>query len=1205
MVSLVDSLCATERERESRFRDRTPALPPIDQEALCRVCRPGAELEMLRQAFLARQHLFTAELPPSQAEAELRKLCAEVFPLRRHRTITLQWQQPEVGQDLQLTWQLRSRLKQLAGRWPHLSSVFRVWQHHARLVRRVKELKRNSRRRRREHWQQQLAEAEQAGQTRNPLKFFQVVQRLAPKRDQTRVQIRDKAGHILTPDQEDRALAEYWTGIYSSSRMARQPAILCNPVLLSPQELQDALRALKQRKAVARGMAPAAVWKALASPLSHYLSEVLGAMWQPGRLRIPAVWTQSDLHFLPKPQKTTKRPQDLRPIALQSAAAKAVTTVFKHRLSPSFLEAMRGLPQYAYTANRSTQEGIARVAAHCSMVRDLVKTQTLTVFDRYAGAKYSPCLGGAQLSIDLSKAFDLLPRKTLHALLADTDLSPDERQILLEWHQAGRYRIQGRGSEKSVYVQLDCGVRQGCVLSPSLWGLFTKCIQQRLDAANGAGWTAQRGTMFADDLHFQWVFHTEGELSRVRAEVLAIFRTLRDLGMKANPEKSKFLISARGQQARKWIKRWIRKDPEGQRQFHFGGGRTDRVPVATQFAYLGTILSYRNFELETARHRLGVATGHRDRLRKVLHARRVLSVGHRVRLWRIMVQTSQLYALEAVGITPEVAKLLHVQTMRHLRAIIGSARHIDGDSDQLFMLKHGLPDCVELVKARCDIFCRRLEQEGLAVPCFGAPEIRQWARHVRSSLPPPYIAKQRPGTQSTSQPAPAVPAASASVSPEPLIPSGVVPTTLPVLESAPPLPTEAPAAALAVPPPPQMEGFRCSACSQVFPSLHDLKTHEGKAHKLVRARDSQVQHTDHGFNGFPVCRHCGEKFTKWNSLTRHIARHGCPALERGTPEAYAKTQADTAVLPPVQRPLVITAVRESSWEALLEHTDLCAELKQRRALCYQWMASGNSLRKHLRTKHPEALLPHESAIGTQAALWKPYITSPCQACGATIADRRQHAGSCLVLLQLMLMSGHCKSRQLPAGPGAAGEATMGASSSLAGRGGSGTGARGSGLEHGGRGAGQGKPGTGRQAQGSRQAPANQRQTSLRFGPRSGAWEGQRKGQRQRQEGCQQDGVERGGAADGGRDAPTCRSGKPSATGHQLPSHDEERTGTGESAADHVQCLEGLENHGGQGAGEVGQAAALQHVHPRIRTRDGFGRTTTVGSGRSDMEFLRF
>ena len=299
--------------------------------------------------------------------------------------------------------------------------------------------------------------------------------------------------------------------------------------------------------------------------------------------------------------KDHKAPAGLTSHCAAICAAKAVTTVFKHRLSLSFLEAMRGLPQYAYTANRSTQEGIARVAAHCSMVRDLVKTQTLTVFDRYAGAKYTPCLGGAQLSIDLSKAFDLLPRQTLQTLLADTDLSPDEQQILLEWHQAGQYRIQGRGSEKSVYVRLDCGVRQGCVLSPSLWGLFTKCIQQRLDAANGAGWTAQRGTMFADDLRFQWVFHTECELSRVRAEVLAIFRTLRDLGMKANPEKSKFLISARGQQARKWIKRWIRKTRKANGSFTLEVARRIEYPlllssrISGPFSRIGT-LSWRRLD---------------------------------------------------------------------------------------------------------------------------------------------------------------------------------------------------------------------------------------------------------------------------------------------------------------------------------------------------------------------------------------------------------------------------------------------------------------------------------------------------------------------------------------------------------------------------------------------------------------------------------
>ena len=149
-----------------RYRDRTPALPPIDQEALCRACRPGPEMEALRQAFTSCQHLFTAALPPSQAEAELCKLCVRTFPLRRDRTIALQWQQPEVGQDLTLTWQMRQRLRQLARHWPHFSSAFRAWRQHVQLHRRVKELKRNSRRRRREHWQAQLAEAAQGCSTR-------------------------------------------------------------------------------------------------------------------------------------------------------------------------------------------------------------------------------------------------------------------------------------------------------------------------------------------------------------------------------------------------------------------------------------------------------------------------------------------------------------------------------------------------------------------------------------------------------------------------------------------------------------------------------------------------------------------------------------------------------------------------------------------------------------------------------------------------------------------------------------------------------------------------------------------------------------------------------------------------------------------------------------------------------------------------------
>ena len=513
-----------------------------------------------------------------------------------------------------------------------------------------------------------------------------------------------------------------------------------------------------------------------------------------------------------------------------------------------------------------------------------MQAQALSVHDRFAGVQRASCVGGAQLSIDLSKAFDLMPRRILQTLLAESSLSPDEQAVLMQWHQTGRYRIQGRGSTEVSYVNLHCGVRQGCVLSPALWSLFTNHSQRRLDALNGEGWTAKRGTMYADDLRFRWTVHAEEELTEMRKEVRNIFIALREMGMQANPDKSTFLISIRGHQAKEWTKRWIRKDSKGNRHFHFGSDKAERVPVAEQFLYLGAMLSYRGFEVATVRHRIGVAAGHRERLRKILHARRVLSVGHRLRLWKIMAQTSQLYAIEAVGLTAEASKLLHVQTMRHLRAIFGSARHVDGDSDQLFMIKHGIPDCVELVRHRCDTLCKRLRQD-IDLPCFDAPSILQWATKVRDALPAPYIAKARTQTP--------------VVTPEAAVTSASQPAIQQGAPSPPPQGTQDA----------DVEAtFRCAHCDQVFSNLHDLKTHEGKAHKKIREKVDV--HQGDGLNGLPVCTHCGAKFVKWQGLQRHIARQGCPALERGDPEAYAKSLSQPAVLPDVQRPEVLSVLRE-------------------------------------------------------------------------------------------------------------------------------------------------------------------------------------------------------------------------------------------------------------------------------------------------------
>ena len=580
----------------------------------------------------------------------------------------------------------------------------------------MKELKKASRQRRRKHWTQQLEEAEKARDAKDAYRFFRVITTLAPRKPMERVQLRDAQGCIMTPEQEDKALAAYWNTIYGRPTVKQRAWTLQEGISIRQEEIYQALRQLKARKAVSPGLAPAAAWKALAAEMSEYLAGFVQQHWQQGPLLLPTSWTATSLIFLPKAGKTIKQPKDLRPIALQSAASKAITTVVKWRITPSFLEAMRALLQYAYVRGRSTVEAIARVAAHCSSVRRLVKQQPMTIHDKFAGAVSKDCVGGAQLSIDLSKAFDLLPRSVLQEILSTTDLTADEQALIMQWRQQGRYRIRSRGSAEAQHIDLQCGVRQGDVLSPYLWGLFTAYLAKALDAENGSGWTASSGTLYADDMHYRLESSKVEHLQKMRQDVQNIFAVLRRLGMQANPEKSAFLISVRGTQAKKWVRRFVRKDKQQVRHFHFGGGADDRVPVAESFTYLGAVLSYNNFELETMKHRLGVAAGHHDRLRKILHAKRVLSAKVRYRQWQVMVQTAQLYALEAVGVTPEGAKMLHVQTLRHLRGIFGSARHVDGLSDHAFLSKYDLPDSMHMVRRRSGTLCDRLKDQTLDPP---------------------------------------------------------------------------------------------------------------------------------------------------------------------------------------------------------------------------------------------------------------------------------------------------------------------------------------------------------------------------------------------------------------------------------------------------------------------------------------------------------
>ena len=405
---------------------QTQAIKPhrgYDKEALARACHSGPEQEALHSAFKQVQHKFTLDLSPAKAETELIKLCCDNFPLQVTQRPLRPWQQSDFVGDVQQVWDLRKRLKE-PGNWSMREGqfqrqIFQQWVLVHRCLKQIKILRKNSRARRKEHWEKQLGEAEQAEASRNPLKFFQVINRLAPRKSTERVQIRGLNGCILSPVEEAQALAEYWKAIYKADPPYLRDWHLPQPLDFTWNEIRDSLQALKARKANAPHTAPAGMWKALATPMASYLERFLHQEWTVGRLRIPRVWTSSYLHFLTKPNKPARRAQDMRPIALQSPAGKAITSVLRDRLRPHFNEAIRNVPQYAYVMQRSTIEAIARVAQHCAAVRQQVKEQARNFEARFKGVTREPCIGGVQLAIDLTKAFDLLPRAVLHTILAE------------------------------------------------------------------------------------------------------------------------------------------------------------------------------------------------------------------------------------------------------------------------------------------------------------------------------------------------------------------------------------------------------------------------------------------------------------------------------------------------------------------------------------------------------------------------------------------------------------------------------------------------------------------------------------------------------------------------------------------------------------------------------------------------------------------
>ena len=638
-----------------------------------------------------RVRVALAQVPDTKPDAALANInkalldaSAAVYPSRPRARNNNQ-------QDFLPIWQLRDVLRK---HWRRdILGLFQAWKFSHKLARMAKDARSRHIAQRRERVSRILLATQEAADTHLPHKVYQLVSQLKPWSPRPRPRLKSKQGELLTAKGEHQRLVAYCKEVFAPALSV--PEAGPPKLLMTAEDWTKYLGQTQIGKAVPQGSAPAAAWKICSDLLGPHLERISLAVEEDGTL--PSTWCSPELIWLTKPNKAPDLPEHLRPIGLLTPTAKAAAAAVRETLMPGIQKMLQTVPQFAYLANRDIYDALARVNGQIASIKHSL---AFTVSNRFVqrqrreanagtGRWIKPISGGALLSVDLHKAFDLLTREQLQCTLSKIDADEGIKHTALLLHTQCQYLLFHDGQANAVDTKR--GVRQGCRLAPALWSAVSGDLLTNMvpDPFKGPM------TVFADDHLGAWTFHTQADILAMERDVLTMFRVLTDAGMCVNPSKSKLIITVKGAEAERHTKRRIVRI-QGQPHWCFeeGDARIE-VPVVAEFVYLGTIVTQGRQSDRTVSHRLEEARKREGQLRRCIRNRSVLRAGTRVAIWRACVVASAMYGLLAQELTATNVATLRQWYHKSLRAVTNTPAHITHVSNAELRAKFGLLDPLE------------------------------------------------------------------------------------------------------------------------------------------------------------------------------------------------------------------------------------------------------------------------------------------------------------------------------------------------------------------------------------------------------------------------------------------------------------------------------------------------------------------------------
>ena len=271
--------------------------------------------------------------------------------------------------------------------------------------------------------------------------------------------------------------------------------------------------------------------------------------------------------------------------------------------------------------------------------------------------------------VDLTKAFDLVSREGLFALLQKIGCPPKLLSVIKSFHQDMQGTVQFDGSSSESFP-ICSGVKQGCVLAPTLFGIFFSLVLRsafetstdgvylhtrtdgklfnlaRLKAKTKIRRVLIREMLFADDAAL--VAHTQDGLQSM---MNALPRACQEFGLTISLKKTEIMCQD------------VREAPDIRISDH-------TLRVVDEFTYLGsTVTSNLSLEPELNK-RIGKASTAMAKLTQKVWENNKLTTVTKVAVYRACVLSTLLYGSESWTTYAHQERRLNSFHMRCLRRIL-------------------------------------------------------------------------------------------------------------------------------------------------------------------------------------------------------------------------------------------------------------------------------------------------------------------------------------------------------------------------------------------------------------------------------------------------------------------------------------------------------------------------------------------------------